>query len=342
MTLIYDLTFDELISVLLENGFKKYRAQQIFSWLYKSRVSSFKQMTNLNKELIVFLETHFIIDSYKLVKHTKSKDGLNKFLFKLHDGNLIETVLIKHDYGNSICVSTQVGCNMACFFCASGKLSKKRDLTSGEIVMQLLEVEKLTKENIRSVVVMGIGEPFDNFDNLIKFLNIITDQKGINIGSRKITVSTSGIPKYIKKFADLNLQVNLALSLHAADNKKRSKLMPINNRYPIEKVMSSIKYFLTKKNRRITIEYLLIENVNDTYLDAQNLINLLRGINAYVNLIPYNEISEINLKRSSKQRQLEFYDYLKKGGIMVTLRREYGRDIDAACGQLRSVQEKNE
>jgi 23S rRNA (adenine2503-C2)-methyltransferase len=259
-----------------------------------------------------------------------------KCLYSLHDGHLIESVLMKHHYGNSICVTTQVGCNIGCSFCASGLLKKKRDLTAGEIISQIIETEKLLGERIAYVVVMGIGEPFDNYDRLIRFLTTINHPKGLAIGARHITVSTSGIVPKIKEYAHFPLQVNLAISLHAPNNEIRTKLMKINQAYPVEEVIGAIKYYLSVANRRVTIEYILIDGVNDSQEVATELVKVLRGLNVYVNLIPYNEVLEAPYKRSKSETMVAFYDTLKKNNIQVTLRKEQGHDINAACGQLRS------
>lgn len=334
--LIYDLTFEELVEFLLENNQKKFRADQIWNWLYKQKISSFSEMTNLSEELIQLLETHYKIQALELVlKHT-SQDGTLKCLYSLHDGHLIESVLMKQHYGNSICVTTQVGCNIGCSFCASGLLKKKRDLTAGEIIAQIIETEKLLNERISYVVVMGIGEPFDNYEQLMRFLTTINHPKGLEIGARHITVSTSGIVPKIKEYAHMGLQVNLAISLHAPNNEIRTRLMKINQRYPIEEVIGAIKYYLSVTKRRVTIEYILIDQLNDQPDTALELVKVLRGLNVYVNLIPYNEVLEAPYKRAETQTMINFYDILKKNNIQVTLRKEQGHDINAACGQLRS------
>ena len=334
--LIYDLSQEQLIQFLEENGHKKYRASQIWQWLYKQKVSSFLEMNNLPDDLIELLNNHFKIQALELVlKHT-SQDGTMKCLYSLHDGHLIESVLMKQHYGNSICVTTQVGCNIGCSFCASGLLKKKRDLTAGEIIAQIIETEKLLGERISYVVVMGIGEPFDNYDNLLHFLTIINHPKGLAIGARHITVSTSGIVPKIKDYAHMGLQVNLAISLHAPNNEIRSRLMKINQAYPVEEVVGAIKYYLSVAKRRVTIEYILIEGINDSKEVAVELTQVLKGLNVYVNLIPYNEVIEAPYKRSKTADMEAFYDILKKNNIQVTLRKEQGHDINAACGQLRS------
>jgi len=334
--LIYNLTYEELVEFLSKNGHKKFRADQIWNWLYKQKVATFKEMTNLPEALLVLLEETYTIQALELVlKHT-STDGTIKALYSLHDGHLIESVLMQHHYGNSICVTTQVGCNIGCSFCASGLLKKKRDLTAGEIIAQIIETERILKERIAYVVVMGIGEPFDNYEQLMRFLTTVNHPKGLEIGARHITVSTSGIVPKIKEYAHMGLQVNLAISLHAPNNEIRTKLMKINQRYPVEEVIGAIKYYLSVTNRRVTIEYILIDGLNDMPEVAEELSRVLRGLNVYVNLIPYNEVLEAPYKRSASQAMNTFYDILSKNKIQVTLRKEQGHDINAACGQLRS------
>jgi len=334
--LIYNLTYEELVDFLSKNSHKKFRADQIWNWLYKQKVATFREMTNLPEELLVLLEETYKIQALELVlKHT-STDGTIKALYSLHDGHLIESVLMQHHYGNSICVTTQVGCNIGCSFCASGLLKKKRDLTAGEIIAQIIETERILKDRIAYVVVMGIGEPFDNYEQLMRFLTTVNHPKGLEIGARHITVSTSGIVPKIKEYAHMGLQVNLAISLHAPNNEIRTKLMKINQRYPVEEVIGAIKYYLSVANRRVTIEYILIDGINDMPEVAEELSRVLRGLNVYVNLIPYNEVLEAPYKRSASQTMNTFYDILSKNKIQVTLRKEQGHDINAACGQLRS------
>ena len=286
---------------------------------------------------IGIFENEFEITTLKIVKEQISRDGTRKYLFELYDGNFVETVLMSHEYGLSVCVSTQVGCNMGCAFCASGLNKKQRNLEVYEMVLQIQMINQiLLKENKRvsHVVVMGIGEPFDNYDNLLDFLRIINDAKGLEIGSRHITVSTCGIVPKIIEYSDFELQVNLAISLHFADNDKRSKYMQINKAYNIEELMESIKYYYSKTNRRITFEYILLKDINDSIEDAKKLIKLIKGINCYVNLIPMN--STINeFTRTTEDKMNAFYKTLINNNINVTLRREQGHDIDAACGQLR-------
>ena len=341
---IYSLTIDELIQWMLEKGQKKYRAVQVWDWLYKKRVEDFSKMTNVNKETLALLEEHFTLHTLQTEIRQESKDGTVKFLFRLQDGNLIETVLMRQKYGLSVCVTTQVGCNIGCSFCASGLLRKVRNLTAGEIVAQILMVQRYldslgSGERVSHVVVMGIGEPFDNYSQLIQFLRIINDPKGLAIGARHITVSTSGIVPKIYEFADLALQVNLAISLHAPNNELRTKIMKINRAYPIEKIMDAVRYYLSQTNRRVTFEYILLKDVNDHPEEAEQLADLLKDIRhlSYVNLIPYNPVQEhSHYARSEKDQILRFYDVLKKRGIQCVIRQEMGSDIDAACGQLRS------
>ena len=339
MKSVYSLTINELEEFLQENNEKKYRAAQIMDWLYVKRVDAFSKMSNLSKELIKLLEDNLYFDDIKIIKKQEDKD-VSKFLFKLFDGNLVEAVLMNHDYGNSLCVSSQVGCNMGCKFCESGRLKKVRNLDSSEMVLQIMLAEHEINTRISHVVVMGIGEPFDNYDNLVKFISIINYQKGINLGSRHITVSTCGIVPKIYEFMRLPYQVNLAISLHAPTNEIRNKIMPINKVYDLDKLMLAIKDYLSVSNRRVTFEYIMLDGVNDSIDCAKKLASLIRGMNAYVNLIPYNETENILFKRTEKKKILEFYDILKKERINVTIRREFGGNIDAACGQLRAKEVK--
>ncbi|MEK3886648.1 23S rRNA (adenine(2503)-C(2))-methyltransferase RlmN [Bacillus sp. FSL K6-3431] len=345
---IYGLTKDQLTEWLLEQGQKKYRAEQIWDWLYKKRVTSFSDMKNVNKECLQILEDHFDVQTLEQSVKQESEDGTIKFLFKMQDGNLIETVLMSFNYGLSVCVTTQVGCNIGCSFCASGLLKKNRDLNGGEIVEQIMKVqqhldEKGKDERVSNIVVMGIGEPFDNYDNLMDFLRVVNDPNGLAIGARHITVSTSGIVPKMYKFADEDLRINLALSLHAPNDELRTRVMKINRAYPIAKLMEAVDYYTQKTNRRITIEYILLRDVNDHVEEAQQLAKLLQSRRhlAYVNLIPYNPVDEHGqYQRSEKNAILAFYDTLMKKGIQCGVRHEQGTDIDAACGQLRSKQIK--
>ena len=332
---IYNYNLNELENYFLSINEKKFKAKQIYDWLYVKHVSNFYEMTNIKKELQEYLNNNFDLYFIKIIKKQES-EYTNKYLFELKDGNLIEAVLMKHDYGNSICVSSQVGCNMGCAFCESGRLKKIRDLETYEMVEQIILIQNDIKERIDSVVIMGIGEPFDNYDNVMNFIRIINNPFGINIGARHITVSTSGLIPQIKKFMQENLQVNLAISLHAPNNNIRNKIMPVNKAYSIEELITCLKEYIAKTNRRVTIEYVMLNSVNDSEECAYELSNLLKGMNIYVNLIPYNETSHIEYKKSSRDTILKFYDILKKNNINVTIRREFGSNIDAACGQLRA------
>ncbi|QST01175.1 23S rRNA (adenine(2503)-C(2))-methyltransferase RlmN [Pontibacillus sp. ALD_SL1] len=346
---IYGLTFDQLTDWILEHGEKKFRTKQVWDWLYQKRVTDFSQMKNVNQSLIDLLESHFTLGTLTEEIKQESQDGTIKFLFKLADGNVIETVLMRFNYGLSVCVTTQVGCNIGCSFCASGILSKSRDLTSGEIVEQIMQVQhhldtQGKDERVSHIVVMGIGEPFDNYDHLMDFLRVVNDQKGLSIGARHITVSTSGIAPKMYDFADEGIQVNLALSIHAPNNDLRSKIMKINKAYPLEKLMPAIDYYLEKTNRRITFEYILLKDVNDHKEEAEQLANLLKDKRhlSYVNLIPYNPVADHPYDRSEKEAILTFYQTLMDRGIKCGVRTEHGTDIDAACGQLRSKQIEKE
>lgn len=333
---IYDFTMSELEDRLVTKGYKKFNARQVFEWIYKKKVSRFEDMSNLSKKLREYLVNDYEFSKLEVDAHQVSDDGTEKFLFKLEDGNLIETVLMRHDYGNSVCVTTQLGCNIGCSFCASGLQSKKRDLGTHEIVMQVLKVELLSKERVSHVVVMGIGEPFDNYLATMRFVDIINNPYGLEIGARHITISTSGLVPKIRDFANEEKQVNLAISLHAPNDEIRSKLMKINNTYSIHEVIEASKEYVEKTNRRITFEYILLDGINDDLKQANQLSDLLRGINCYVNLIRYNYVEEFSYRGSSEERSNAFYLQLKRRGINATLRREKGGDIDAACGQLRS------
>jgi 23S rRNA (adenine2503-C2)-methyltransferase len=335
MNSVFDYKLDSLIEYFTSINEAPYKAKQVFEWIYKKRVFDFNQMTNISIELREKLINNFDISMLK-VKRKQVSDLTNKYLFELDDGNYIEAVLMRHDYGNSVCVSSQVGCNMACSFCESGRLKKVRNLKPGEIVRQILIIEDDIKERISSVVVMGIGEPFDNYTNIMDFIRIINDSHGIAIGARHITVSTSGIVPKIYEYADEDIQTNLAVSLHAPNDTLRSELMKVNKAYLIKELIKSIKDYIDKTNRRVTIEYIMLSGINDTIECASELIDLLRGLNVYVNLIPYNETSHIEYKKSSNETIMKFYDTLKRGGINVTVRREFGSGIDAACGQLRA------
>ena len=337
---IYDLTIDELTDYFINNNDKKYYATELFSWLYdkNKRITSFDEATNLKKETREKLKNDFVISNIEIVTVESAKD-VRKYLFKLNDNEHIEAVLMNHDYGNSLCISSQVGCNMGCKFCESGRRKKVRNLTTGEMVEQILKVEDESNLRISHVVIMGIGEPFDNYDNICNLIKIINHSKGLNIGARHITVSTCGLVPKILDFANFPYQVNLAISLHAPNDELRKEIMPIAKAYPLKDLMNAIKIYLEKTNRRVTFEYIMLNGVNDSIDNALELANLLKGINAYVNLIPYNETEALQFKRSNPLTIAKFYDILKKNNITVTIRREFGGTISAACGQLRSKKE---
>lgn len=335
---IYDLTKEELIEKLIELGAKKYHAEELFRWLYGKKIKSFAEVTNIKKELLDALENKYKISAIKIVNVERDKD-VNKYLFELEDKEHVEAVLMRHDYGNSICISSQVGCNMGCKFCESGRRKKVRNLTAGEMVEQIMQVEEDLKERISHVVVMGIGEPFDNYENLTKMIQIINDPYGLQIGSRHITVSTCGIIPKIEQFSKFPYQVNLAISLHAPNDTLRSSLMPINKRYPLKDLMTSLRKYSEQTSRRLTFEYILLKGVNDQKEHAEQLAKLIKNMNAYVNLIPYNTTNNLEFLRSDAFQIMKFYDILKKNNINVTIRKEFGSKISAACGQLRSKKE---
>ena len=332
---IFNYKMEDLEAYFLSISEKKFKATQIYDWLYQKRVYDFTKMTNLKKDLIAKLEQEFDTYMIEIIKKQTDQDT-SKYLFKLHDNNYIEAVLMQHNYGLSICVSSQVGCNMGCAFCESGRLKKVRDLETYEMVEQILLVEEDIKKRISSVVIMGIGEPFDNYDNVMNFIKIINHDKGIAIGARHITVSTCGIIPKIKKLMTEDLQINLAISLHAPTSLLRSQIMKINKVYDLKDLIATLKEYIKKTNRRVTIEYVTLKGVNDSKDCAHKLASLIKGMNAYVNLIPYNETNNLGFAKSDKKTILEFYDILKKEKINVTIRREFGSKIDAACGQLRS------
>ena len=336
---IYGLTIEEMEQYFLSLGSKAFHAKQLFSWLYEKRIEDYRDITDIKKELIDVIGKEYSIDRLKIVDVQEDVD-VNKYLFELNDGEHIEAVLMRHDYGNSICVSSQVGCNMGCKFCESGRRKKVRNLEAYEMVLQILMIEKELGERISHVVVMGIGEPFDNYDNLIKFLQIINHPKGLAIGARHITVSTCGIVPKIKEFSELSQQFNLAISLHAANNELRNMIMPINKAYSLDVLIPTLRDYVEKTNRRLTFEYILLKDINDSEKHAIELANLVKGLNCYINLIPYNETNNIDFKRSSTIQIMKFYDILKKNKVNVTIRKEFGSKISAACGQLRSKKEE--
>lgn len=332
---IKDYNLDALKNELVKLGEKPYRAEQVFKWLYQDKVKSFDDMTNLSIDLREKLKTNYTICNFNILKKQESNDGTKKYLFDVLDGNAIETVLMSYHHGYSICVSSQIGCPMGCKFCASTGIAFVRNLTSGEIVEQILAVEQDTGVRISNVDFMGIGEPLNNYDNVVNAIRIINNPKGLNIGARHISVSTSGLVPAIYKLADENIQCTLSISLHATNNEKRSSMMPVNNVYPIETLMQACKDYIAKTNRRISFEYALAKDNNDNLEDAKELVKLLHGMLCHVNLIPINKIENGKYTKSSIENVMKFRDYLNDHGITATIRRELGSDIEAACGQLR-------
>lgn len=324
----------------LENYFlsineKKFKATQVFDWLYVKREMDVNLWSNLKKEIRDKVQEDFCFDQIQILK-TETDEKTKKYLFSLVDEQKIEAVLMEHDYGLSVCISSQVGCNMGCAFCESGRLKKIRNLETYEMVEQILLIEKDIQKRISSVVIMGIGEPLDNYENVVSFIKIINDAKAVAIGARHITLSTCGLVPKIYELMKLPLQINLAISLHAPNNELRNRIMNVNKAYNIYELMTCIKEYIAYTSRRVTIEYVMLDNINDSKVHAQELADLLQGMNVYVNLIPYNETNHLEFKRSSKTKLMEFYDILKKNHINVTIRKEFGSKISAACGQLRS------
>ena len=339
---IKEYNLDELQEEMLAIGEKKYRAEQIFKWLYVEKVKEFDEMTNLSIELREKLKQEYTMCNFKILKKQEASDGTKKYLFDVLDGNAIESVLMEYHHGKTICVSSQIGCKMGCKFCASTGIKFIRSLTCGEIVEQVLAVEQDIGDKISNIVFMGIGEPFDNYENVMKAIKILNNQKGLNIGARHISISTSGLVPMIYKFADEELQCTLSISLHATNNEKRSQMMPINNRYNIEELMKACKYYIEKTNKRISFEYALAKDNNDNLADAKELVKLLKGMLCHVNLIPINKIENGSYVKSTNENIIKFRDYLNDHGIVATIRRELGSDIDAACGQLRRKSLKEE
>ena len=332
---IKDYNLDSLKEEFINMGEKPFRAEQVFKWLYEEKVKEFDEMTNLSLALREKLKENYTMCNFNILKKQESSDGTKKYLFDILDGNAIETVLMSYHHGYSLCVSSQVGCKMGCKFCASTGIQFARNLTSGEIVEQILAVEQDNNIRISNIVFMGIGEPLDNYDNVVNAIRIINNQKGINIGARHISISTSGLVPKIYKLAEENIQCTLSISLHATTNEKRSSMMPVNNVYPIEELLKACKDYINKTNRRISFEYALAKDNNDNLEDAKRLVHLLKGMICHVNLIPINKIENGAYTKSSNENIIQFRDYLNDHGIVATIRRELGSDIDAACGQLR-------
>ena len=343
MTNLFSYSLPKLEDLMLFIGQKKYRATQIFKWIYEKRVTNFDEMSDVSLSFREFLKDNYTLDKPKIFKKQVSSDGTIKLLLELKDGNKIETVLMRYNYGNVACVSSEVGCNMGCCFCASGLLKKKRELTVDELVGQVLVLDDLLKsenKRVTHVVVMGTGEPFDNYDDVLDFIRILNHPHGLAIGARHITVSTCGIVDKIKKYAHEGLQINLAISLHAPNDQLRNKIMPINFKYNLTELMEAVKYYEKVANRRVTFEYILLKGVNDSKENALELVNLIKGTLAYVNLIPFNPVEELKYKRSDSKTVHQFLDILMKNNVTATIRKEFGTDIDAACGQLRAKNEK--
>ena len=339
---LYGQEINKLEKLLIERGQKKYRATQLFTWIYEKKAKTFDEMSDVSKAFRDELNRDFCLTLPKIFKKQESKDGTIKLLLELEDGSKIETALMPYRYGNAICVSSQVGCNMACAFCASGLLKKKRNLEVHEMVGQVLVMNSLLEEknkHVSHVVVMGTGEPFDNYDNVIDFVRIINHPKALAIGARHISISTCGIVPGIRKYANEGLQSNLAISLHAPNDEIRNKIMPISKGYKMDELMDAVKYYEQTAGRRVTFEYIMLKGVNDSLECAEQLVKLIRGTLAYVNLIPYNPVDENSFSRSDDKQVHKFFSYLMQHGVNTTVRKEFGNDIDAACGQLRAKEE---
>lgn len=333
---IRSYTFEQLNTEMQEIGEKSFRSKQIYSWLHEKLVDSFEEMTNLSKALREKLEQSYEIRKVSMLERQVSElDGTNKFLFELYDGNVVESVLMRYKHGNSVCISSQVGCRMGCRFCASTLDGLERNLTPSEMLGQIYEIQKISGERVSNIVIMGTGEPLDNYDNFVTFIHMISGEPGLNISQRNITVSTCGIIPNMKKLAEENFQITLALSLHGSDQEKRKKLMPVANKYELTDVLEACDYYFKKTGRRITFEYSLVHGVNDMEEDAEELIRILKPRNCHLNLIPVNPIKERDFEKPTRQHAEKFKNKLEKNGINVTIRREMGSDIDGACGQLR-------
>ena len=343
---LYGQEMEKLKKLMVEEGQKPFRAVQLYTWIYEKKATSFDEMSDISLKFREVLKEKYCLDLPKIYTKQVSSDGTIKLLLELNDGKKVECVLMRYNYGCAVCVSSQVGCNMACSFCSSGILGKQRNLAPEEMVGQILTINKLLEEegkgqHVTHIVVMGTGEPFDNYDNVMDFVRIVNNQKGLAIGARHITVSTCGLVEGIKKYAREGLQTNLAISLHAPNNELRNQLMKVNKAYPLEVLMEAVKEYEAIAHRRVTYEYLLIQDVNDNKENAEELIKLIKGTMGYVNLIPYNETNKNDYKRPSGNRIHAFLDWLIKGGVNATIRKEFGSDIDAACGQLKAKVEES-
>ena len=333
---ICSYNYEELKIEIESIGEKAFRSKQIYEWLHVKLVDCFDEMTNLSKKLREKLEENYVIPTVNMIDHQISKvDPTEKFLFELSDGNMIESVLMKYNYGNSVCISSQAGCRMGCRFCASTIGGLERSLAPSEMLIQIYQIQKMTGERVSNVVVMGTGEPVDNYDNFVKFIHMLSDEHGLNISQRNITASTCGIVPNMRRLAEEGLQITLALSLHGSSQEKRKRLMPVANKYELQDVLEACDYYFQKTGRRITFEYSLVEGVNDQPEDIRELTSILKKRNCHLNLIPVNPIKERDYKKPDRKNALEFKNKLEKNGINVTIRRERGSDIDGACGQLR-------
>lgn len=340
---LYGQEITKLEKLLMDRGQKKYRATQLYTWIYEKKAKTFDEMSDVSKIFRDELNRDFCLTLPTIYKKQVSKDGTIKLLLELEDGAKIETALMPYNYGNAVCVTSQVGCNMGCAFCASGLLKKKRNLEVHEIVGQVLVMNQILEEkgeHVSHIVVMGTGEPFDNYDNVMDFIRIVNHPKALAIGARHISVSTCGLVPGIMKYAHEGLQTNLAISLHAPNDEIRNKLMPVSRAYPMDKLMEAVKYYEQTAGRRVTFEYIMLEGINDTIECAEELVKRVRGTLAYVNLIPYNPVSEHDFKRSPDKNVHKFFSYLMQHGVNTTVRKEFGNDIDAACGQLRAKETK--
>ena len=336
---LYGYKLEDLEELMISLGQKKYRATQIFKWIYERGVTNFDEMSDISLSFREVLKNEFTLSIPTIYKKQVSSDGTIKLLLSLGDDSKIETVLMRYNYGLVACVTSQVGCNMGCAFCASGLFKKQRNLEVHELVGQILVLNNLLKEEnkkITHVVVMGTGEPFDNYDNVMKFIRILNNPHGFAIGARHLTVSTCGLVEKIREYANEGIQINLAISLHAPSDKIRNKIMPISLKYPLDQLMDAVKYYEATAKRRVTFEYILLEDINDSIENAKELAKLIKGTTSYVNLIPYNPVGELKYKRTSGNRVHRFMDALIKEGVNVTVRKEFGTDIDAACGHLRA------
>ena len=333
---IKSLNYDELADYIVSIGEKKFRAAQLYSWMHEKLACSYDEMTNISDKLKKVLKENTLYTCLEPVRVQESQiDGTKKYLFRLYDGNLIESVFMRYHHGNSVCLSSQVGCKMGCRFCASTLNGCVRNLEPSEMLDQIYRIQSLTGERVSNIVIMGSGEPMDNYDNVVKFLGLINSDKGLNISQRNITVSTCGLVPRIKQLAELKLQITLAISLHAPNDELRKTMMPIAYTYSIEQIMDACRYYLLQTARRISFEYSLVKGVNDSSECARQLIKLVHGMNCHINLIPVNPIKERDYEQSEKNSIHNFKEILEKAGVNVTIRREMGRDIDGACGQLR-------